>query len=724
VRVPTNFTLQPASADDVLTLLARKAELGLPNLSIEPLPDFLAAARAQSLPAQDLETICDQATLILDQFYAHLPFKKARYGIDPVQRLRLLRTRIPELAGSHNDLEFHTELIRIFTELRDAHTLYGLPPPYRGSLAFLPFVLKHYTDPEGRLHFVVTQTLVGFEHPDFRPGVEITGWNGMPIERAVREMADLIPAGNQASKFTRGLSRMTARNLTYTPPPAEDYVFLQYITTRNAEEQQQQVVIFPWNVASGFPEGSFRAPATAICHPLAERAMIQSAIWEQTPWDEQQAVQRTDEAGLTARQGMGEAPIFSSLADVPESLRTRDLAFLYSQLPEVFEFQHPSGLILRRTITPDELYLDGEEDKRFGYIRIKTFEAHPDAIFREFKRILEVMTEFAPDGLILDVRGNPGGSIKGAEQLLQLLCPREIAPASFHFANTPSIQKILSGIRSLSSADRTENRIIRGLQAELAPWIEDAANALAEGLQLTEGRPLTSVKSANDTGQVYHGPVALLIDAVSYSATDLFAAGFQDHDIGLIIGVDENTGGGGASRWWHEDDLLKRLDVVPDLPVRPLPGGSTIAFAYLRSTRTGRHAGEALEDIGVTRDIAYSLTKKDLMDWGSDLVRFACRQLATRTSYRLQITGAELTPTAIRLHLQTRNLERLACFVNGIPQHACSSAAANPMEVPLDGLDPADVRRVEVRGYAKSPQMDLQLAASVRWTVPPRNAAS
>lgn len=720
MRVPTNFTLQPdapAAGDYVQTLLARKAELGLPNLSVEPLPAFLAAARTQSLPAADLETICDQATLILDQFYAHLPFKKARYGIDPVQRLRLLRTRIPEFAAAGNDLDFHTELVRIFTELRDAHTLYGLPPPYRGRLAFLPFVLKHYTDPEDRsLHFVVTQTLVGFEHPGFRPGVEITAWNGMPVERAVREMAENIPAGNPAAKFTRGLARMTARNLTYTPPPAEDYVFLQYLTKNGSGEEQ--VIILPWNVASGFPEGSFRAPATAICQPLAERAMIQSAIWEQTPWEEQQAVQRTDEASLTARQGMGEAPIFSSLAEVPESLRTKDLAFLYSQLPEVFEFQHPSGLILRRFITPDELCLE-DGAKRFGYIRIKTFEAHPDAIFREFKRILEVMTEFAPDGLILDVRGNPGGSIKGAEQLLQLLCPGEITPASFHFANTPSVQKLLSGIRSLSSADRTEDRVIRDLKAELAPWIEDAANALAEGLQLTEGRPLTSAKLANSTGQVYHGPVALLIDAVSYSATDLFAAGFQDHDIGLIIGVDENTGGGGASRWWHQDDLLKRLDVVPDMPVRPLPGGATIAFAYLRSTRTGRHAGQALEDLGVTRDIAYSLTSKDLMDWGSDLIKFACRQLATRTRYRLQITGTELTPTAIRLHLRTENLERLACFVNGIPQHACGSAAADPMEVPLDGLDPANVRRVEVRGYAKSQQKDLQLAASVRWIVKP-----
>ena len=38
-------------------------------------------------------------------------------------------------------------------------------------------------------------------------------------------------------------------------------------------------------------------------------------------------------------------------------------------------------------------------------------------------------------------------------------------------------------------------------------------------------------------GQRYYGPVALIIDALCYSTTDIFAAGFQDHEIGPVIGT-------------------------------------------------------------------------------------------------------------------------------------------------------------------------------------------
>ena len=41
----------------------------------------------------------------------------------------------------------------------------------------------------------------------------------------------------------------------------------------------------------------------------------------------------------------------------------------------------------------------------------------------------------------------------------------------------------------------------------------------------------------------------LLVDALAYSATDIFAAGFEDHEIGLIIGTASGTGAGGANVW-------------------------------------------------------------------------------------------------------------------------------------------------------------------------------
>ena len=696
-------------------LLAQKNVLNLPNLAIQSLPEFLDAAIKSPLTPAQRDVICEQAILILDQFYAHLQFKRARYGVDPVQRLRLLRARHSLFPG---DLRFHSEIIQVFTELRDAHTLYGLPAPFRGALAFLPFVLKSYTGNHGLQRFVVTQVLRGFDHPDFRPGAEVLYWNGMPMPRAVEQLALDIPAGNEASKFVRGLARLTSRSLTYALPPPEEYVMVQY-----ASPAGENVLFFPWSVATGFPEGAFRAPATAICQPVADRAAIRDALWGHQTWTEQENLQERQRLAASERQHLGQAPIFESVEAIPSSLREPDLDFLYTQLPDIFEFQHPSGLILERSITPDELCESMQLDsKRFGYIRIKSFEAPADSIFNEFKRILGILNEFGPDGLVLDVRGNPGGSINGAERLLQLLTPHEITPALFHFANTPTIQQILAEVSVLRSDDFATSLKIRKLQSEFGPWMEDAASALAEGLAITEGRPLTSRKTANDTGQIYHGPVVLLIDAVSYSATDLFSAGFQDHEIGDIIGVDTNTGGGGASRWWHHDDLLERLDVLPDLPLKPLPNGATIAFASLRSSRVRRRAGQALEDVGVLRSVPYQLTKVDIMDWGSDLVRFACGELARKPVYLLEVTSAVFRAGEIIVTVRARNLVRLVCHVNGIPQFS-GDASRSRLHIPLDGLAAGDVRELEVRGYASTKSADdeadaLELAAATRYRDP------
>ena len=44
-------------------------------------------------------------------------------------------------------------------------------------------------------------------------------------------------------------------------------------------------------------------------------------------------------------------------------------------------------------------------------------------------------------------------------------------------------------------------------------------------------------------GQTYHGPVVLITDALCYSTTDIFAAGFQDHDLGFVLGPRLNAAG-------------------------------------------------------------------------------------------------------------------------------------------------------------------------------------
>ena len=94
----------------------------------------------------------------------------------------------------------------------------------------------------------------------------------------------------------------------------------------------------------------------------------------------------------------------------------------------------------------------------------------------------------------------------------------------------------------------------------------------------------------------------LITDARVYSATDIFTAGFADHGIGTILGVDENTGAGGANVWTH--GLLAALlneppPPDPTSPYEALPNGANLRVAIRRTLRVGELAGTPVEDLGI-----------------------------------------------------------------------------------------------------------------------------
>jgi hypothetical protein len=78
------------------------------------------------------------------------------------------------------EVSFHAELVDIYNSLPHLHSRYTLPRPFNAAAAFLPFLLKEFTE-DGRWRY-----LVGKRRPDdpelpdttFRFGVEVT-----PVER-------------------------------------------------------------------------------------------------------------------------------------------------------------------------------------------------------------------------------------------------------------------------------------------------------------------------------------------------------------------------------------------------------------------------------------------------------------------------------------------------------------------------------------------------------------
>ena len=139
----------------------------------------------------------------------------------------------------------------------------------------------------------------------------------------------------------------------------------------------------------------------------------------------------------------------------------------------------------------------------------------------------------------------------------------------------------------------------------------------------------------------------LVTDALSYSATDMFAAGFQDHGIGPVIGVGGATGAGGANVWSH--GLLCALmepDEVDDgpSPFAPLPHGADLRVAVRRTTRVGPQAGNVLEDLGVTPEVSYRMTRRDVLEGNQDLIDTAIDQLAARRPYAIRVGEGHAAP--------------------------------------------------------------------------------
>ncbi|HEX2806600.1 MAG TPA: hypothetical protein VHN80_10570, partial [Kineosporiaceae bacterium] len=204
-----------------------------------------------TLTLDERRLIVDQALVLLEQNYVHLPLKVAMHAVNPVQRLRLLQIRLERQTAESMDreIEFHAELSAIFHSVGDLHTNYLLPAPFKGKVAYLPFLIEDYLDADGRRRYVVSHVAQGFSAPGFERGVEVTHWSGAPIEAAVDRNAARFAGSNPAARRSRGVQSLTIRPLVIHLPPEEYWVTVSYL---NAQGEAGEVRV-EWLVVDNLP---------------------------------------------------------------------------------------------------------------------------------------------------------------------------------------------------------------------------------------------------------------------------------------------------------------------------------------------------------------------------------------------------------------------------------------------------------------------------------------
>ncbi|WP_418027901.1 S41 family peptidase [Paenibacillus sp. JJ1722] len=521
------------------------------------------------LTLEERRKVVDQAIVMIESIYVHLPQKKAIYAIDPVQNLKNLRRQLHVLT----EREFHSEMIKIFKQLRDRHTNYFLPAPYNKFSAFLPFLMKEYYDADNERHYIVTDLTDGVNHETFVIGVEITDWNGVPIDQAVALNAEREDGSNKAARHVRGLDAMTVRPMLKFLPPDEHWVIIGY-----RSNNQNYKIQIPWQVKEFIPD-------VCINPPVTEQFVADYGI--DLTLDLTNSIRKT----LFARNT---TELIKKTADYKNNTNNKESEVFFksnSRYPCTFQF---------RTIETSQ----GE----LGYLRIWSFmDPEPEPFLYEVIRILELLPQ---KGLIIDVRRNGGGYISNGERMLQLFSSNRVDAERMHFIN----KEITLAIANSDFNDGNYNK-----------WAKSIELSTVTGSVYSLGLPLESPDLTNSIGRRYKGDTVLITDASCYSTTDIFIAGFQDNNIGKILGVDDNTGAGGASVVTHEH--LKDILFKSDFPLQKLPNDIKMRVALLQSRRVGDNTGLPLEDLGTQPDVIHRMTRDDVLHDNRDLIAAAAKLL-------------------------------------------------------------------------------------------------
>jgi C-terminal processing protease CtpA/Prc len=465
---------------------------------------------------------------------------------------------------------------------------------------------------------------------------------------AVERNAAREAGSNKAASLARGLENMTIRPITMSLPPDEDWVDLTYRIGSNEHETR-----LLWRVFESAEEVSGDDASAAL--PTGVVAPASHLVGLDLKTELSRQVKRRLFAPASLKE---EARVERITQEVPRPTNAQAAA-------DIVPTTRPREL-KARTVTTSH--------GRFGHLRIYTFhmkDFNIEAFINEVIRLISVLPQ---TGLVLDVRGNGGGFIIAAEFLLQLFSPHRITSEPLQFINNRWTAELCDEVQ------------------DYREWADSIKESITTAAPFSRALPLYPEDVINEVGQIYHGPLVLVTDALCYSATDIFAGGFQDHQIGPVLGVDDNTGAGGANVLTHSG----LLEDWTDGPLEKLPAGAEFRVSLRRCLRVGARFGQPVEDLGVVPDHRHQLTLRDLTEDNADLMEAAGKLLAERTPRVLTAEVSSASNGVRTLSVQTTAVTSVDVYLNGRPiATAATEDGTAEIEIPattgnvlrLEGFD-------------------------------------
>lgn len=517
-------------------------------------------------------------TALYAKRYAPYEWKKEALNFDLLDTTAWLA----KVQATTNDLDFYEVMAEYVSSLNDAHDGYVLPAIFS---ARLNFTVDLY---DGKLLVdTINRVRLPTEEFPFLIGYELVSIDGQDAQKLLDGLLRYEVAANP-----RSTRRLAAQLLTIHPqnlmPHATDTPDISTVVFRRPDGDLESYHI-PWT-KSGLPlvsVGRYFTPAS-----VAPRVT----------------------AGRTAGEALGddppafdEPPAYLQVLARLQNCRIADKELIgFGAVAPIFASSLPSSFVQRLGKVPADPFFSGVFDAggfKIGFIRIPNYgPSDPTGALNAFAKEI-VFFQANTDGLVIDDMRNPGGAVDYVNQILSLVIPTTWRSIAFEVRSTSEWVMDISSALEQAKATGAPQFVLDLLQA-LKDEIRSANHQLRGR---TKPIPLDDVVIDRDpamdsTGKViaYTKPFIVLVDELSASAAEVFAATIQDNARAPLFGWRTMGAGGSVEAWYAGSYSLGYSTVTESLMNRKT------------SIVTGEYpAAPYVENIGVRPEISADYMTRD-----------------------------------------------------------------------------------------------------------------
>lgn len=519
--------------------------------------------------ADERMRLLDQMIAVLHGHYVFTTSKALQESTDPVSLLLQLRNEVSSnRTEPGSNWRFCRALSEVIAQFGDPHTAIEWPLEINNITGHMPFLIESwFDDAVGRERYFVSHKIDEEDAPPVRVGDELLRINGSDVSVWLEKDGQ---SRRRPLAPTLRPSRGNLDRITIIP--------LELVFLRGRQAEGLSLTFLRQD----------REKTIRCEYKFSDLNLISSNDPKTNP----------DQMPLVLPRSILFAP------QVDKQKRARQ------------ERASTDGSTLQRTpqpapvnVTIEELALEGQQP--VCYVRIHALAATDRKQFAD--DILNCAHPRQHAGIIFDLRGCSGGSIRLAEYLLRRVAGGEIFPVTAQLRNSPGNERFCRA---------REDSSLRYRQ-----WAESIRQRMAEGSFFSAAIPFSDTGDVGREVESKHRMRALtIVDRNTASAAEVFAAGFQDNNVGEIIGNHASTAGACAHGVRLSNLMMARVNELA-YPFDRESNAGRIRFALARVLRSGRSAGIQIEGVGVKPDIIVPLTEVDMLERNRKLLTTAMTRL-------------------------------------------------------------------------------------------------